>query len=826
MNVEHFFPVIGSKKTGKSYESVLGIRMTSILKGDLLLNEDGHKAQDISYFHQLNPKVIQKTREGLLYALSAWDRDVTVELHLTALPDLVSRPQGEIETTLFIRIIGDSSERNNERVMACYMALTPLLASSFPYMEFEPVTNKAVLAKLLTPFKAWHAVSIERNTETIQIAAMLERQWVSGFGQSKEKPETVESHVIHRCPFIPTKDDGGRLLSLLMLQLDPCKIVFRIRPGQINQDVLSRMENIVKTCEATLSSSRDDQVTLNRQVTLIRDTVLQQTGLLVDACMDLGVFIFSPRSIDPSLGAVVGRTITEGRYGDGNDVYRGGFSVKPVDVKTALDSGFFPDDEPFTISETAGAFRLPVPPLDEQFGLPVKRFRSIMARLPHRRNLPDGSMELFHNVHQGMTQAVTMTEEDRMRHMFIIGQTGTGKSSLMQNMILQDIQAGKGLAVIDPHGDMVDDVISRMPPERKKDVILFDMLDRERPLGFNMLEWNTLDERDLIIDSLYQSIDNIFDMKTTGGPIFDQYFRGILRLLMMDTHHSYFTPTLLEFSLCFINESFRGWLKKFTNDPVTLDFCREIEKAGGDAKLENITPYITSKFARFISDRTLKLIVGQEKTSFDFSDIMDNGKLMFIKLGKGRFGSTVSSLLANQLVTRFKLAAMKRGNIPAEKRREFYLYVDECSNLPPENFTEILSEARKFRMGLVLATQYTGQLGNKIDQKNLLSSVIGNVGTIVSFRLGLEDANQIGQAFLPYFSAQDIGELPNHHGYARAQLNGQAVSPFSFKTKKIETRPNPECAKQIIDYSRKTYGKHYVDVETMIERRRTIWRTL
>lgn len=826
MKVEPFFPAIGSKVTNTGHESMVGIRLRSILKGDLLLHEEGYKNQDIPYFHQLNPKTIQKSRESLLYALSAWERNITVELHLTALPDLVSRPQGRIETHLFIRVHGESPECNNEQIMARYLALMPLLSACFPYMEFEPVTNKTALSRSLPPFRAWNAVSIQRNVEVIQLSAMMERPWVSGFGQFKGKTEGIPSSVIHSCPFVPSKDDGTRLLNLLMLQLDPCKIVFRLKPGRIDQISLDRMANVVKTCEITLSGNRDNQVTLNRQVTMLRDITLHQTGHLADACMDLGVFIFSPRPIDPSLADVVGRTITEGRNGEGGDVYRGGFMVKAVDIKKASDSSFFPEDTPFSISEAAAAFRLPVPPLDGQSGLPVKRFRSVMARLPHRKDLPVDSLELFDNEHQGLIQPVVMAVEDRMRHMFIIGQTGTGKSSLIQNMVLQDIRSGKGLAVIDPHGDLVDDILLRMPESRKKDVIVFDMLDRHRPLGFNLLAWDTLDERDLIIDSLYQTIDWLFDMQKTGGPIFDKYFRGMLRLLMMDRHNSEFTPTLLEFSQCFINESFRSWLKKFTNDPVTLDFIQEIEKAEGDAKLCNITPYITSKLSRFISDKTLKMIVGQEKTSFDFNDVMNEGKLLFIKLGKGRFGSTVSTLLANQLVTRFKLAAMKRGDISPEKRRDFYLYVDEAHNLPPENFTELLSEARKYRMGLVLATQYTAQLGDKFSSNSLLSGVIGNVGTIVSFRLGHEDAINIGQVFRPFFSTRDICELPNYYGYVRTQLNNLAISPFSFKTTRDNTLPDSRRADDIIEHSRNTYGTNWYDVETMIERRRSIWRKI
>jgi hypothetical protein len=221
----------------------------------------------------------------------------------------------------------------------------------------------------------------------------------------------------------------------------------------------------------------------------------------------------------------------------------------------------------------------------------------------------------------------------------------------------------------------------------------------------------------------------------------------------------------------------------------------------------------------------LRRIFGQERSTFNIERILSEGKILLVNLAKGRFGANVSALLANQIVFRFKLAAMKRGDLPPERRTPYFLYVDECHNLPGENFMELLSEARKYGLGLVLATQYATQLKNGlVGGNNLLSAIVGNVGTTVIFRLGQEDASQIGQILSPQFNAQDILGLPNWNGYARMQVMGQAVTPFSFVTIKDATAFDPSAASAIRARSRRLYGRSAKAVDRQIEERRTAWR--
>ena len=485
----------------------------------------------------------------------------------------------------------------------------------------------------------------------------------------------------------------------------------------------------------------------------------------------------------------------------------------------------FPEDELYTVREAASAFRLPAPPDDELGMLPIKRFRTSLAGMPFYNLQKSGALQIVVNEHHGQTQPVLISPDDRMRHVFIVGQTGTGKSTLMEAMILQDIRAGRGVGVIDPHGELVESIIGKIPTERLSDIILFDLLESERPMGFNVLEWRTLEERDLIIDELYLTLDRLWDMRQVGGPIFESNFRGMLKMLMGEKSGRDFVPTILDFTACYLDGKFREWLKGRTKDPQTLDFVEELENTRGDACLSNLSPYVTSKFSRFVHDRRLRSIVGQEKTAFDLDEVINQKKIFLVSLGKGRFGTIVSAFLANQLVSRFKLAAMKRGEMRPQERTDFFLYVDECHNLPAENFCELLSEARKYRMGLTLATQYTALLQEeKGNGFNLLSAIFGNVGTTLIFRVGQEDAVKLAPVLFPNFSAADIIGLPNYHGYARFQPGGNSVPPFSFRTEKDKTRWSELSARRVRQFTRAVYGNDISTINESIMRRRSIYK--
>ena len=813
------FPKINITKAGKDFEGLAGIKLTSILKGDLILNLPAIQGDETQCLNPLDPRTQHEARGAFLHALAAWPPNTLIELHITSLPDLVSRSRGRYLITFFLRTQGNSQERVMEDLISRYIVFMPLLAAHFPEMEFVPITDPDELNQKNVPFARAHVMAIGRKEESICLSTPLKRFSI-GFGSMIEKTEPSDV-IYHKFPWVPSKDDGSKLIRTLMGLIDPIQIITRFKPTQAAPKPIERLEETIKTCELFMSATKEYQITLKKQAELIRDISMKQLERFAGPCFKLGVFILAPHPIDTSIGSVLSGTIT-GKGDD--DMFQGGSRFSNVKLEDAVDIKFFAEIEPVTLNEAACALRLPCPPVEEFPGLPVRRARTSLAQIPFANMPLSSSIELFVNEHQGMSQPVKIDINDRMRHIFIIGQTGTGKSTIMENMILQDIRNAKGMAIIDPHGEMVDSLLGKIPDQRAEDVILFDILDKQ-PLGFNLIEWKTVEERDLIVDDLYTTIDLLYDMKTAGGPIFETNFRGMLRLLMGEKHRKEFVPTLLDFATCYLNSDFRQWLLESVVDPQICDFIKELERTGGEASLQNLSPYITSKLSRFSNDTTLKRIVGQQKTSFDFEEIMNHGKIFLVKLGKGRFGSTVSALIANQLVARFKMAAMKRGDMRPENRKEFYLYVDEAHNLPSENFMELLSEARKYSLGLILATQYTAQISGDFPSKNnLLSAIVGNVGTFLVFRLGHEDAGVIGETLQPYFSARDIIGLPNWQGYARMQLGNEATPPFSFRTFKDETPYSEQLASNIKNLSRNKFGTDCMVVDEQILRRRSIWK--
>jgi hypothetical protein len=821
-------PCIIPLKTADGFEACAAIRVASLLVSDLL--RDTHYGssdeKDSSSFSKLNSRHLQNARELLLSAIAPMT-EANFEIRIAVQPDLLHKAQGDIEMHLVIRCGGADDAESREKVAMTYLALMPVLVSAIPEADLKPVHNANELEKCFTPFPIRQASAIIRRRRDIRLASQInaaEVGFITGKGNKGKFDNYVISHIL---PWIPSNDDWARLLEVLAGQLDPCMLIVRLRSCPDTGDERERLARTIEQCEAVLAGLDANDLALQKQVSLLNGQSSARIEALNNPCFDVAALIVSCSPVPPPLSRCIGAAISGNRMGGEEPAWlQGGFSIVPVDDEEFMTRAFFPDNAPFSLGEAACAFRLPSPPNRDIPGLPVQRFRASLAMLPSVPDESKSAVRLFVNEYQGICQPVHVELDDRMRHAFIMGQTGTGKSTLLESMIVQDIRAGRGLAVIDPHGDMIENVLKRVPPERAEDVILFDLLDRERPLGFNIIQWRDLGERDLIIDELYRTLDHIYDMKLTGGPMFEQHFRNFLKLLMGDSKRDGFTPTILEFIRCYTDRSFRHWLLNSIMDQQVRDFVAEAEEAGSECSLRNIAPYVSSKLGRFVNDTTLKRIVGQEESSINFDEIMNKGKILLVKLGKGRFGSEVSALLASMLVARFKFSAMQRGEIPKSDRRDFFLYVDEAHNLPSDNFTELLAEARKYRLGLVMATQYCSQLGNVSGGRgdDLLAAIFGNVGSLITFRSGTQDAEHLVKGFTPYFSQLDIISLPNFHGYARMNLNNQAIPPFSFKTE-LDTSPEyPELAPRIRSLSRLKYGQDANIVDAEIYCRMTSWK--
>lgn len=403
--------------------------------------------------------------------------------------------------------------------------------------------------------------------------------------------------------------------------------------------------------------------------------------------------------------------------------------------------------------------------------------------------------------------------EDRRRHLYIIGQTGTGKSFFLQNLILQDIEAGHGLCFIDPHGDSVEWILGRIPPHRIEDVIYWNPGDFERPFGFNILENRSEEEKHFIVNAFYKMIVKLFDPNQQGitGPILERAIRSVLLTAMAKKG-----GTLIEAMKCLLLD----WdvindLKQYTNDPFIRDYWEKEIPSTPEHRRGELMGYFTSKLDRFVSNRLMRNIIGQTTSSFDLRQIMDTGKILLINLSKGLIGEENSQFLGLLLVPKVLSAAMSRVDIPMEQRRDFFLYVDEFQNFATDDFATILSEARKFRLNLIVANQYIGQM-----QENVKNAVFGNVGSIVAFNVGAEDSKFLENIFNPPFTAYDLSNLENQNAYVKLMVDGTRPAPFSMRTTlKYIPKENKALRDLIVEISRMVYGRDINLVEADILKR-------
>lgn len=430
---------------------------------------------------------------------------------------------------------------------------------------------------------------------------------------------------------------------------------------------------------------------------------------------------------------------------------------------------------------------------------------------PAPLGLPQEGTLLGINKYRNTETKVYLTDEDRLRHFYTIGQTGTGKSTLLKNMIIQDIKRGNGVCMIDPHGSDVLDVLGAVPPERAKDVIYFDPSYIERPMALNMLEYDRQypEQKTFVVNELFNIFQKLYGaVPESMGPMFEQYFRNATMLVIEDPDTG---STLLDVSRVLANKEYRQMKLSRCNNPIVYQFWKEIaEKAGGEASLSNIVPYITSKFDVFLANEIMRPIIAQERSSFNFRDIMDNKKILLVNLAKGRLGDINANLIGLILVGKILMAALSRVDSFGKDLPPFYLYIDEFQNITTPSIATILSEARKYKLSLSIAHQFIGQL-----DEGIKNAVFGNVGTIASFRVGTDDAEYLVKQFEPVFTAQQIINIENRNAYLKMLVQGKPVKPFN-----IETVPPPERNNASIDalkeMSYRAFGRNRVEVEAEI----------
>jgi len=427
--------------------------------------------------------------------------------------------------------------------------------------------------------------------------------------------------------------------------------------------------------------------------------------------------------------------------------------------------------------------------------------------------LPEEGIYLGKSVFRAVEKKIYMLDEDRTRHIYVVGQTGTGKSKFLMWCALQDIKRGEGVAVIDPHGADIDELLQEIPPERIEDVILFDAADTERPLGINLLEAQTDEEKNMIINAFIALLYKLYDPNKQGimGPLLERAIRNVMLTAMVDPE-----ATMVDVLRLFIDESYsKKFLDKLTDPLVRRYWTDEMAKTTSSRKGETMG-YFVSKFDRITTDKTMRNIIGQPKSSFNFDQVMAEKKILLVDLAKGKLGEENSNFIGLLFVPRILAAALRRHKLQGDFPH-FFLYVDEFQNFATPDFATILSEARKYRLDLVVAHQFIQQL-----EDDIKDSVFGNVGTICAFRVGVDDAEYLEPQFAPTFTKQDLSNLPTGNAYMRLLVRGQPSPPFSLwvdYNEILAIKKDPEVAKKIREMSRLKYGTPVKEVEEFINRR-------
>ncbi|MBC7503630.1 DUF87 domain-containing protein [Candidatus Gracilibacteria bacterium] len=462
--------------------------------------------------------------------------------------------------------------------------------------------------------------------------------------------------------------------------------------------------------------------------------------------------------------------------------------------------------------ELATLYHFPHSKYNKQPEIRWQRFKVVKAPV----NTPKEGLYIGENVFRGESKGIFVKNEDRFRHFYVIGQTGTGKSSILQIMARQDLKNKRGIAVMDPHGDLAKDLLNFIPKERADDLVYFDPGDLSRPMGLNLLEANTEDEKQMVVADATNIMIKLFGSEIFGPRIQDYFRNGCLTLMDCPTGGA-----ITDLIRLFTDDNFQRERRTTLKNPIVRTWWDHTYAKMGDREKGEIIPYFAAKFGQFITNTLMRNIVGQTKSAFDIADIMNNEKILFASLSKGVLGDLNSNLLGLILVSKIQIAAMKRQQMATADRRDFFLYIDEFQNYVTDSIESILSEARKYRLGLIIAHQYLGQL-QKSDaltksNLNLKDAIFGNVGTMMTYKIGPEDAEMMGKQFAPVYSDQDFVNMDKFKAAIKLSVDGQPTPGFSLNVPLpwLE-KGDPVIGNALRELSRLKYGREREFVEKEI----------
>lgn len=652
-----------------------------------------------------------------------------------------------------------------------------------------------------------HHIAIARREVVLHLDVIEGLARPIGFiGQPPDRNEPSDPSVCFIAPFRNSGSTFEYLFRVLLMQPAACALSVAIQPTRIGGDELAFLSSQIQQCERYQQLPNEGRVShphrfsppFRSHATTISRVLERSLFTLTDDAFAVRIQLASAAKIGTGLVDAVGGAITHTpaapqlgiAEGPGDHSLSGGYDwYEPADLdqQVAASTNFKEIDFipwcPTVLAdkakrlrylmgahESAAAFRLPVPILGRFPGVETMLSRYIVADL----DLPEEGLLLGYNERLGTKSEVRLTPEDRRRHCYMVGQTGTGKTTVLHNLIMQDIRAGRGVCLLDPHGDLVARVLAELPPERKGDVVHYDPADPDSPIALNLFDCSDEADRDRAINHLLEMFAAFYNMHEAGGPMFELYFRQTAKLLTDDLGAP---GTLLDYQRIFADRSFRASKIAACKDNEVRDFWRIAEKRSGENDLDNISFYITAKLTRFVNDVFVRKLIERPKSNIDLLDAMGQRKIVLLNLQKGVLGNLNCSMLGALWISLLERATFRRLQKRSGDYPEFNLYVDEFQQFAFDSFVALLAEGRKFGLNIIIANQYLDQMPDRV-----ISAVVGDVGTMIVLRIGPRDAEKLRDLFAPTIQMHDFLLLPNHRAYVKTLIHGQAVLPFSLET--------------------------------------------
>lgn len=729
---------------------------------------------------------------------------------------------------------GASEAEAEARCRAASDNLWTTLVTILDYVELAPITEMIELERVVSAIESPFVTEVRRRVECLRVShGMIARRTI-GFdasstsknvgSPSEESDERVGRDdgeclfIPHLFPWVPSDDTWRRLLEALAETDGAAALVVHLcNVASAPEACVHVVHDAMAKAEQVHARNVDARVetVLNLQVDVLRHEALRRMAILEGRLLAARVFVTSQQATPAVLMAIVADSLddasTHPSQSGAEAMFRGGSEFITQEVGEPLSA--FDElklETLFSPREASGILRTPMPVEVQLPGVRINRARTAAMIGRSGEDVPLGF-----NIHRGQHLAVKLDEAMRFRHTYIVGQTGTGKSTLLSNMILHDIGQNRGVCVLDPHGSLIESVLLHYPKERAEDLVIVDVTDVERPVGFNPLCITEKDglqyrlARDLVIDDLLSYLNRNYDSDMMG-PIFETHVRGMMGLLLgVEPQDEKRVPNLLVLRSLYTNSDLLKRLNQQMRgkDLMLDDFIKEATSATFESSLKNMSSYVTSKFNRFVSDMTLRNITCQNSI-LDIDDIVNSGKVLLFYLGKGRFGDQSAGLLASQIVSRLRHVVMKRG--AGADVRPFFLYADEFQLFADERFAELLAEARKFKLSLTIAHQYVQQLPPAV-----LQGVLGNVGTTISFRVGAPDGEMLEPIYKPTFNARDITSLSNFRAYVRS-FGTLGLMPFSVEMDAPPGDGDEEKAAMLKQLARLKYGRDRRAIEEEI----------